>query len=213
VAGVAVGAIAVDALRHVRAPSELALAGLPIIFAAHQLIETFVWWGLEGKVAWSTGRTALYVYLIIAFAVPGVAAAAVAAAESDRDRRRIMVVLSGIGVAVSLVLLDAVARGPVSADVADHHIAYQVHLGYGSQLVALYVLAACGPPLLSSHRRVVMFGVLNLVAVGVLGWLTLNGFISLWCVWAGITSVMIALHLRSAHGISPTRRAEAVVAP
>ncbi|MEN3313893.1 MAG: hypothetical protein V7605_127, partial [Acidimicrobiaceae bacterium] len=43
VMGVAVGAVGVDALRQVRRPRELAIASLPVLLAAHQLTEVFVW--------------------------------------------------------------------------------------------------------------------------------------------------------------------------
>ena len=37
---------------------------------------------------------------------------------------------------------------------------------------------------------------MNLLAVTGLALLLSNGLISLWCVWAAVTSVAIALHLR-----------------
>ena len=37
---------------------------------------------------------------------------------------------------------------------------------------------------------------MNLAAVGVLAWLDQVAFISLWCAWAALTSVAIAVHLR-----------------
>jgi hypothetical protein len=49
----------------------------------------------------------------------------------------------------------------------------------------------------SGNRRFVLFGVANLAAVGVLGWLLARGVISLWCVWAAVTSVAIAREVRT----------------
>ena len=49
--GLAVGVVGVDALRHVTRPQQWPLAALPIVFAAHQLNEAFVWWGLDGTLA------------------------------------------------------------------------------------------------------------------------------------------------------------------
>jgi hypothetical protein len=63
-------------------------------------------------------------------------------------------------------------------------------------MISLYVLAICGTLLLSSRRRVVTFGMVNLVAIGVIAWLTIDGFASVWCGWAAVTSAAIALHMR-----------------
>jgi hypothetical protein len=79
----------------------------------------------------------------------------------------------------------------------------------------LYVVATCGPLLFSSYRHIRRYGVLNLVAVCALAWLNQSGLISLWCVWAAVTSVAIAVHLRTVHrtpvagGEAPLTREEA----
>jgi hypothetical protein len=67
VGGVVIGAIGVDTLRHCRRPREVALASLPLLLAAHQFVEAFVWWGLEGRVAPGVGRAAMWAYLAFAF--------------------------------------------------------------------------------------------------------------------------------------------------
>jgi len=69
VAGGAVLVIGVDVLRQVHQPQERALAALPVLLGAHQVTEALVWWGLTDKVAWSTGRTATWLYLVVALAV------------------------------------------------------------------------------------------------------------------------------------------------
>jgi hypothetical protein len=43
---------------------------------------------------------------------------------------------------------------------------------------------------------VVIFGLVNLVAVGLIAWLTIDGFASVWCGWAAISSAAIAIHVR-----------------
>ena len=58
-------------------------------------------------------------------------------------------------------------------------------------MVALYVVATCGPLLWSSHRNLALFGAVNLGVVGLLVWSVQSGFVSLWCFWAAITSIAI----------------------
>lgn len=209
-AGVVVGAIGVDALRHAPHPAEKPLAAIPLVLAAHQLIEALVWRGLEGDVPESVWRPALWAYLVIAFGVvPILVPIAVGALEPVANRRR-MGVLAAIGAVVAVVLMYGLVRGPVEASIEGHHITYSIDLWYGGLMVALYVVATCGSMLLSTHRHVRWFGAANLVAVVLLAWLNNSGLISLWCLWAAVTSLAIALHLRSvnrpplAHDIAPS---------
>ena len=66
----------------------------------------------------------------------------------------------------------------------------------GGNLLAWLTLAVGGALLVASDRWIRDFGVSNLLAVGLLVWLTVGGLTSLWCVWAAITSVAIDLYLR-----------------
>lgn len=195
-ASVVVGAIGIDALRHVRHRRELLLAALPLLFAAHQLVEAFVWWGLDGTVSWGLGRAALWWYVVFAFVLPVYVPLAVRAVEPSRDRRELMTFCAGVGAAVTTLLLVEVARGPLAAHVAGLHVSYDLGHGAGVELVVLYVAATCGALLASSYRLLAIFGVSNLVAVTVLAVLASNGLPSLWCFWAAVTSVVIAVHLR-----------------
>jgi hypothetical protein len=213
VAGVAVGAIGIDALRHARVRAQLPLAAIPLVFAAHQLIEAFVWWGLEGRVARSTGDVATWLYLVIALGLlPVLVPVAVGALEPVANRGRILV-FTAIGAVVAAVLVYAIVRGPVEARIEGRHIAYAVDLRFGGVMVALYVLATCGSMLWSRHRHVQWYGAINLVAVLLLAWLDRNALISVWCLWAAVSSVAIAVHLRYAAQPAPPRVAPRTSAP
>lgn len=200
VVGGIVVAIGVDALRQVREPRQILVASLPLLFGLHQLDEAFVWLGLQGHVSESVQRVATWIYVLFALAaLPVLVPIAVLAVERSASRRRLIAVLSGLGVAVGLSLFIAVFRGSVNAAIDGRHVAYDVSaLSKGRELTALYVVAACGALIASSHRDLELLGVLNLVAVPVLMWLTVSGFISLWCFWAAIVSIVIDVHLRRA---------------
>ena len=68
----------------------------------------------------------------------------------------------------------------------------------GLVIVVLYVVAVCGPLLVSGYRNVALFGVVNLVAVIIIARLTVSGFASVWCGWAAVSSGAITLHCRLA---------------
>jgi hypothetical protein len=86
--------------------------------------------------------------------------------------------------------------GHVAARLGDYHVDYGIHLHAGLVIVTAYVFATCDAAILSGYRRVAIFGVVNLIAVAALARLVIDGFASLWCAWAALTSVGIALHLR-----------------
>jgi hypothetical protein len=197
IVGVVVTGAGVDALRHVRHKREVGLAALPLVFGAHQMIETFTWWGLEGSVPASVEQVSTWLYLFIAFLLPVLVPLALLSIEPDPGRRRAIVPFVVLGAAVSAVILAELTAGPVTARIAGRYISYDAHLGYGGPLTALYVAATCGPLLLSSSRRMVIFGALNLGAVAVLAWLMATGVISLWCAWAAVASLVIVAHLRT----------------
>ena len=200
-AGLVVGAIGVDALRQVHHRRELALGALPALFGFHLLTEAFVWWDLQGDVPSTVGHAAVWVYLFIAFVVlPVLVPVALIAIEPVGTRRALMVPLLAVGAVVSAVLLAVIVTGHVGAIAHPHYIEYESDLTNGGRVVVWYLVATCGVQLLASDRRIVAFGMANLVVVAALTWLQSSGLISLWCGWAAITSVAIAAYLRQRHG-------------
>jgi hypothetical protein len=102
------------------------------------------------------------------------------------------------GAVIAAVLLAAMISGPIGVRLAPYHLAYSVRLHDGLLITALYVLAVCGPLLLSGYRHVALFGIVNLIAVIIIARLTADGFASIWCGWAAVSSAAIALHVRLA---------------
>jgi hypothetical protein len=206
VAGIVVGTIGIDALRHVRRPFERPLAWIPVVLAVHLLIEVLVWWGLQDRISESIWRPAMWLYLAIAFGVlPVLVPVAVGALEPTANRNRVRVLLV-IGTGVAVVLMYAVVRGPVEASIEGRHIDYHVNLWHGGVIVAFYVAATCGSLLVSDRRHVRWFGAVNLVVVCLLAWIDQRALISLWCAWATVTSLAIAVHLRYSVELPKRRR-------
>jgi hypothetical protein len=203
------GVIGFDALRHVdRRRDHLALAALPLLLAAHQVDEAFVWWGLQENVGAEVGRVATWVYLLFAFvALPIYVPAVVWALEPPGRRRSVIAGFIGLGVVVAGVLLAAMVIGPVTSTLGDYHIGYGIGLHAGFLIVVAYVAATCGSLVFSGYQPLAIFGVVNLIAVAVLARLAIDGFASLWCAWAAVTSGAIALNLRFGASHRPVVRA------
>ena len=201
VTGVVVTAVGIDAIRHVGHNRETAMAALPVIFGLHQLIEVFVWKGLDGPASAAVAQGAAWLYLLIAFGmIPWLVPFAVRRLEFDRARRRVMYWLTGLGVLVATALTVPIIIGPISVADGGHHLTYSTSLVLGGFLAVMYVVATCGALILSTDRVVAIYGWMNLVVVASLVVLLTTGIISLWCVWAAVTSIAIAIHLRRLHG-------------
>ena len=198
--GLVICAIGIDAVRHVRQRREfLALAWIPVLLGAHQFIEALVWLWLQGHAPRGIGHAALWAYLLIAFVVlPVFVPLAVIALEPARPRKLIMMPFALTGTVIAMILLAAMVRGPVGVKLAPHHLSYGIRVTDGLLIVAFYVVAVCGPLLMSGYRNVVIFGAVNLVAVIVIARLTISGFASIWCAWAAVSSAAITLHCRFA---------------
>jgi hypothetical protein len=199
VGGTVIAAIGIGVIRSARKRhSQIALATLPLVLGTHQIIEAFVWLGLQGHVPHGLERFALWAYLLIAFVLlPIYVPLAVLIDEPVHRRRWMMAPLVGLGAAVASDLFVALVHGPVNVRLRPYHLAYSIDLGHGAVVVVLYVIAICGTLLLSTRRRVVTFGAVNVVAVAVIAWLTVDGFASVWCGWAALSSGAIALHVHA----------------
>ena len=200
VGGVVLVAIGIDALRHVHQRRDhLPLAALPLLLAVHQVVEAFAWWGLQGVVPAGLGRVAVWVYLLIAFVVlPVYVPLAIAVLEPPGRRRRVIWGFVVLGVVVATVLLLGILRGPVTAELAEYHLAYGTGVSAGVPVVVAYVVATCGAVLFSGRPYLAAFGWVNLVAVVLLARFEIDGFASLWCAWAAVTAGAIAAHMRLA---------------
>lgn len=190
-----IGVIGVATLAQPHDRRELPLAALPLGFALHQGTEGFVWLGLDEHVPEATGQVAMYAYLAYAWVLlPLLVPLAVMLAEPLRSRRRVLGVFTALGALVAGHLAISMTTNHLSARIAGHTIQYGGAGANADFFTVLYVLATCGAFLLSSHRRVVWFGVANLAAVFVLVWIQSEGLTSLWCVWGALASVLIYLH-------------------
>jgi hypothetical protein len=200
VGGVVITVIGVDAVRHVRQRRELiALASIPLLLGAHQFIEALTWLWLQGYVPRGIGQLAMWAYLLIAFVVlPIYVPLAVIALEPTRQRKLLMTPFAAMGAVTATVLFAAMIGGPVGVRLGPYHLAYSVRLHDGFLITAVYVIAVCGPLLLSGYRHVAVFGIVNLAAVVIIARFTASGFASVWCGWAALSSGAVALHCRYA---------------
>lgn len=195
VAGSVLVPVAAVSLGHVRYARELPLAALPAVFAAHQFIESLVWAHDDGYVSAGVAHAAALAYVAIALPLlPTLFPAAVLLAEPSGRRRRAVGFLA-IGLLVSARLAYAMGTHPLHVTVHPHAIGYGIGLQDGVLWAVLYIVAVVGAALLSGFRTIIAFGLANLVGLTVVGVVYTQAFASLWCVYAAVTSALVATHM------------------
>lgn len=189
---------AVDALRHVDEPRELPLALIPALFLAHSVMSAFTWLWFDGDIGHGPGDSAAWLYALVAFPLlPAFIPWAIYGIEDVAWRKKLIAVVGAIGGATGAVFLwRLIDHGYVAVPHGDY-----VHWAIGGQgtplLTAGYLIGTCGAMLCSGKRLLVIYGVGNAIAVALIEFLAREGFASIWCLWAALTSCFVALFLRS----------------
>jgi hypothetical protein len=198
VSAVVIGVGGVDAARHVQQRAQWPLAALPLLLATHTFVEAFVWWGVRGEVSSQVQTVATAVYLGIAFVVlPVYVPVTVLLLERSARHRLIEIVALAAGLLCAAGLAAALVAGPVRASPEGHHIVYHVHLHATPVIIALYLVSTCGVLVVSGRPFLRWFGIVNVAAVALLAWVATDAVTSLWCAWAAVTSIAVAVYLRS----------------
>jgi hypothetical protein len=196
-AGAIVAGVGIETLRRIRAPRELIIGALPLLFGIHQLFEGFVWLGLRGQVSSGLGAAAKEAYIVFAHAVlPAIVPLGFMLLEPDRRRTRWLWPLASIGLILAIYLLWQVTAYPVGAQEAGHCINYTTHTPNDVLVTVLYVVVTCGPALVSSRAYLRRFGLLSLAGVIAVALVRADELTSLWCLYAAMVSVLILEHFR-----------------
>ena len=91
--------------------------------------------------------------------------------------------------------LYVLAAFPVVSTFAGQHVDYVSPHFFGVAVMTLYLLSVTASPMLSAHRIVKVFGVLALLSFAGVYYFYANWFISVWCFFAALLSVVIYFHL------------------
>lgn len=195
VAGVGVAAAGVVCVARVRSSRDLPLAALPLLLGTHQIVESVVWssGGGDGP------ATVLWAIIALPLLAVWVPAGVLCAAPHARSR---LVPLLAAGVVTAAMLAYGIAAGPVTAEIRGRTVGYALDLSHSRLLVAGYLLATVGSLLLSGDRRLLVLGIL--VAVGALACWALwqLEFVSTWCAFAALCSVVLLGWIRARPGAS-----------
>jgi hypothetical protein len=207
VAGGALSATGALTLAQAKTKRELPLASIPLLFGIQQTIEGIIWVSF-GMPVLNTVMT--YAYLAFAYVLwPVFVPVAVLLVETNPARKKILQVISFVGLVLGTYLLYYIFADPGKAHIVNQSIAYDYRHLYELLPLSLYVLVTCGSGLVSSHRTIQVFGAAALVTFFVANWFYNITFISVWCFFAAVLSVLIFWHFYKRKTVAE-RRVETV---
>ena len=206
-AGALLFGIGTLALKSTRRPRELPFAAIPLLFAIQQLSEGVIWLTFRYEApllnAVMTHLYSFFSHVLWPIYVP----VAVLLIEPPGRRRKALFVFVAAGLAVGAYLLYFLVAFPVVSRPIGQHIEYVSPHFFAAATMALYLMSTTVSPILSTHRMVVVFGVLALLSFAVAYFFYATWFISVWCFFAALLSAVVYLYFvsRKAERSGPPR--------
>jgi len=198
------GTVGVITLGQVKHRRELMFASLPALFAVHQLIEGFVWLGLDGILSPAVTHNAGAAFMLYAQGLlPLLMPLSIYLFEPPGARRKAMVPFVVLGGGLTLYILWALTAFPTQISVMQNSIVYVNAATNNDYVAVLYIIATCGSLFFSKVRAMVLFGAANVVILLVVMAVKRYAFTSLWCAYAAVASVIILAYFWKSAGVRP----------
>lgn len=190
------GLVAVGALTLKRADrrAELPYAAIPLLFGIQQLIEGGIWLSLGQVGSWPNATLTFFYSLFSHVLWPVYVPFAALLLEPAPWRRKAMAAFLAAGAAAGLYLLASMIRFPIESRAVGGHIEYASPHFFVPAVMAGYLAATCISMLFSSHRLVNAFGAAALLSFIAAYAAYARWFISVWCFFAAVLSVIVLLH-------------------
>ncbi len=196
VAGTALTAIGVAALRNTKVRTEVPFAMIPLLFGIQQLTEGVIWLTFNYD-APILKESMTYLYSVFSHVLwPIYVPLAIGIMEAVRWRKKAIFAFGVAGLAVGLYLLYFIVATPMVAEVVGSHIVYDSPHFYLIPVMIVYLAATCVSCLFSSHGFVKLFGGLMFASFIAAYIVHVMALVSVWCFFAAILSLLIYVHLR-----------------
>lgn len=197
-ASVVLGVIGTIVVKKVNLPSQLAFACIPFLFSFQQFTEGILWLSLSNKEFVFLQPVSTYLFLIFAQIVwPTWVPLSILFLENDRKRKKALYIILGIGILLSFYLTFCFLFYDVSAEIDHNHIKYELNFPFSKNVLWLtgsfYFIPTVVSTFISSVKRMQILGMIILISCVLTRLFALKYFISLWCFFAAIISVLILL--------------------
>lgn len=193
-AGALLLGVGILTLKSARRPRELPFAAIPLLFAIQQLTEGVIWltFSLDAPLL---KAVMTYVYSFFSHVLwPVYVPVAVWLMEPPGWRRRALLAFAAAGSVVGVYLLYTLVAFSVVSRPVGQHIEYVSPHFFAAATMTLYLMSTALSPVLSTHRAVRVFGILALLSFAAAYYFYATWFISVWCFFAALLSVVVYLH-------------------
>jgi hypothetical protein len=193
-AGAVLAVVGAFSIRKATGFRQKVFAGIPLIFSLQQFTEGVLWLALTRPGYESYASISTHIFIFIAQVIwPTYVPLSVFLLGKGINDGNWLRALTFTGVLVSVFQAIRLYSYPVSAFVSEMHIAYQQYYPVlpFPVITILYLLATILPPFLSSHKKMWMLGSAVLFSSVVTQLFFANIFISVWCFFAALISVVV----------------------
>jgi hypothetical protein len=203
-AAAVLGSIGAISLTKAKKPSHKMFAAIPLVFGIQQACEGFLWLALtkDSFEVWQMPAT--YCFLFFAQILwPTWMPVSILLLEQDVKRKRWLKWMSLGGVFCSLVMSYRIVTFAVNAEIQNHHILYNVDNSVALVVIssALYFLSTVAAAFSSSVRYMKLLGSLSFGSLIISKLFYKMYFISVWCFFAAILSIVVIYIIKNIHSI------------
>lgn len=203
-ASVVLGVVGVVAVRQVQIKSQLLFACIPFVFSFQQFSEGILWLSFHHKDLIFLQTISTYTFLIIAQIIwPIWVPLSILLLEKEANRKKLLYISFGFGILLSSYLAYCYLFYDVKAEVSNHHIQYNLDFPHTASYLWLtglfYFIPTVVSTIISSVHRMRILGLIILLSCVLTRMFTLNYFISIWCFFAAIISIMVAFIMSGLH--------------
>lgn len=200
--GVVLGVVGVLSLKKAQAPSEFAFAAIPLLFSMQQFTEGIVWLSLTNKNFEEWGSVSTHLFLIFAQVVwPIWVPLSLYLIEKNANRKKLLLFLTNIGIFVAICFAYCQILYPVKTEINAYHIVYSLSFPLAIVDIAkvFYVIATVTSPFISTNKNFNLLGISNLISLIFTLQFYSNAFISVWCYFAAVISVVVLYLITEFH--------------
>lgn len=179
------------------------MASIPLLFAAQQAAEGMLWLALGGHPARSPYTHLLTTtFLIFAQIIwPIVVPLTVYMYERDAQRKQRLWWLVAIWFILGTYLATCMVLFSYSSHIQEHHIAYTLPFPRAVKRITdiCYVLVIAFPLFFAKQKQARQMWIVLAISLVATSVLYSQYFVSVWCFFAALVSILIIIVLRTAH--------------
>lgn len=194
IAGSALSVVGVVTVTKAKRRAEIPFAMIPLLFGIQQITEGLIWFSFQSGAVWLT--TAMtYAYSLFSHVLwPIFVPLAIGLLETVPWRKKALYIFQCMGIGVGAYLFYFLVKFPVISQAVNKSIVYDSPHFYIIPVLIFYIAATGVSSLFSSHKIINVFGIAVLLSIVVAYRFYAVSFVSVWCFFAAILSVMILLY-------------------